>query len=235
MRANAGKAASSSCFSIMAKPSMPGLMRKHLKPATPASASGSQVSAVLAGQSAPRRPVDPALAGSGDSLGFERSYRRGFRKTIQGHIHQRGISAGGCGASGGREALPFRSAWFVDVHMRIHQPGQEHQVAECVQQRFARGVSGVAHRLDAPLLDHDRGRPHALRSDHPAGDKSLCHTSDIRAPLGRVQAKMNMKTENDFMQLAIRLATENVRAGLADLLGQWWSGMVRWSPPASTA
>ena len=86
--------------------------------------------------------------------------------------------------------------------------------------RASRGTSPrLAHRLDASLFDDDRGRPHSLRSDHPAGDKSLCHTSDIRAPLGRVQAKMNMKSENDFMRLAIRLATENVRSGVGGPFG----------------
>src|SRR5271156_32972 len=83
----------------------------------------------------------------------------------------------------------------------------------------ARCVCDAAHRLDAPLFNDYRGRPHSLGSNYPAGDKSLCHTSDIRAPPGRVQAKMNMKTENDFMQLAIRSATENVRSGVGGPFG----------------
>ncbi len=110
-------------------PGMPGSMRKHLNPATPAPANGTSVP-VEAGQSTPGYPIHTALAGGRCTFRFERGHRRCFRETIQRHIDQCGVTAGGGGASGGGESFPFRSARFVHVHMRIHQAGQQHQIAE---------------------------------------------------------------------------------------------------------
>ena len=167
-----------------------------MNPATPAAAKRRKVFVVLARQSTPGHPIHAALAGGRVALGFERSNRRGFRQAIERHIHQRGVAAGRGGAGGGGEAFPFRPARFVHVHMRIHQAGQQHQVAELVQQGCARYVSGLAHSLDASLFDDHRCRPHSLGRHHAAGDKSLCHTSDIRAALWRVQAKSPTRDEH---------------------------------------
>ena len=82
------------------------------------------MSLVEAGQSTPRRPIYAALAGGRISLGFERCHGCGLRKTIQRHIYQRGVTAGGGGACGGGKSFPLRSARFIHVHMRIDQPGQ---------------------------------------------------------------------------------------------------------------
>ena len=67
------------------------------------------------------------------------------------------------------------------MYVRIHQAGQQHQVAELMLQGGPRHVSGLVHRLDASLLNHDCCRPHTLGGNYAAGDKCLCHTSDIRA------------------------------------------------------
>jgi guanine deaminase len=79
----------------------------------------------------------------------------------------------------------------------------------------ARCVPRLSQRQDASLLNDDRCRTHALGRNYPVGDERLCHTSDIRAPLGRAQ----VQSETDFMQLAIRLATENVRNGVGGPFG----------------
>ncbi len=151
---------------------------------------------VLPRQAAPWRPVYVALAGRRLTLGFECSDRRCFRQAIERHIDQRGIAARRRSAGGGGEAFPFGSARFVHVHMRIHQAGQQHAIAELVHFGGARHGSGVAHFLDASLVDDDRCRPHSLRRDHAAGDKRLCHTSDIRAAPWRVQAKSPTRDED---------------------------------------
>ena len=44
------------------------------------------------------------------------------------------------------------------MHMRIDQPGKQHQVAEVVHDRCARCGSGLAHRLDASFFDDHRCR-----------------------------------------------------------------------------
>ena len=111
-----------------------------MNPATPASAKRRKVRVVEPRQSAPGRPVHAALAGGRISLGFERSHGCGLGQAIERHIHQRGVAAGRRGAGGGGESFPFRPARFVHVHMRIHQAGQQHQVAEWCS-RAARGAS----------------------------------------------------------------------------------------------
>ena len=123
MRANAGKAASSSCLLDHREAFDAGVDEEAFEPGDACLCQRCQVPGVQASQSAPRRPIDTALAGSGVTFGFECSHGCGFGKTIERHIHQRGVSTGGCGAGGGGEAFPLRPAWFVDVNMRIHQAG----------------------------------------------------------------------------------------------------------------
>ena len=82
------------------------------------------MSLVEAGQSAPGRPIYAALAGGRFSLGFERCHGCRLRKTIQRHIYQRGVTAGGGGTCGGGKSFPLRPARFIDVHMRIDQARQ---------------------------------------------------------------------------------------------------------------
>ena len=196
MRANAGSAASSSCLLDHGETFDAGIDQEALEPGHAGCRQGRKVFLVLPGQSTPGRPVHAALAGGRVTLGFERSNRGGFRQAIERHIHQRGVAAGRGGAGGGGEAFPFRPARFVDVHMRIHQAGQQHQVAELMQLRLRAVRLRAAHRLNASLLDDYRCRPHALGRDHAAGDKRLCHTSDIRAALWRVQAKSPTRDEH---------------------------------------
>ena len=127
------------------------------------------------GQSAPRRPIHAALPGGCGALGLKRGNRGGLWQAIQRHIHQRGVTAGRCGAGSGGEAFPFCPARFIHVDMRIHQAGQQHHVAELMQLGCARCVFGGEYCLNASLLDHDRRRPYSVGCDHAAGDKDLCH------------------------------------------------------------
>ena len=85
---------------------------------------------VLPRQSTPGHPIYAALPGGRIALGFERGDRGGLGQAIERHIDQRGVAPGRGGAGSGGEAFPFRAARFVYVHVRIHQAGQQHPVAE---------------------------------------------------------------------------------------------------------
>jgi hypothetical protein len=98
-------------------------MRKLLKPATPASASGSIWCWLPSTQPPQKATIDEALAASGVALEFESGGVGGLGQAVERHVDQRGEAPGGGGERGGAKALPLGAAGLVDVGMRVDQAG----------------------------------------------------------------------------------------------------------------
>ena len=137
---------------------------------------GSERVDVAAHYAAPRGPIYPGLAARGLALAFEGRNIDDLRGAVERHVDQGGHSTGGRGAGCGGEALPFGAAGLVDMHMRVHQSGEQHIVAEVVQARDGRHLIPSADTGNTFVLDqHGRGREAAGRK-HPGGPKGVCHT-----------------------------------------------------------
>ena len=141
-------------------------MRKHLKPGTPARASGRRWAWLSATAAAPGRPVDHALPGGCLALQFQRGDGGGFGQAVQGHVDQRGVAAGGGGARGGGEALPFGAAGLVDVDVGVDQAGENGAVAEVGHLGIGGQVGEDRRRRGGrpagTVFEQQRGAPRAL-------------------------------------------------------------------------
>src|SRR6202035_4945026 len=77
---------------------------------------------------APEPDVHVALAVGGGPFGGQRGGVGGGRDRVERHVDDRGDAPGRRGQRGGGEALPGGPARLVDVHVAVHQAGQQHLV-----------------------------------------------------------------------------------------------------------
>ena len=113
---------------------------------------------VIAHDSGPRHPVHVALAVCSLAFRFERSYGCRRRQAIEGHVHEQGVAASGCGARSGKESFPFRAPGFVDVDVRVDQPRQNGSLAKILHGNMRGKLMWRDNVKDSPVFDeHGRG------------------------------------------------------------------------------
>ena len=156
-------------------PSTPESSRKHLKPKTPASCSGAgrrRCRAPRRPRTRRRRTAWPAAAARLTSSAGDGG---GRRDAVERHVEDRGDAAGGRGAGGRGEALPLGAARLVDVHVGVHQPGQQHLVVGELDRLHRRDAGRpTVERLDPTILP-SRRRPAVAPAG--AGQRVAAETS----------------------------------------------------------
>ena len=143
--ATIGSASRRSASSTWANSSTPDGHRKHLKPSTPARASGASVGAIARHDAAPESDVDVAPAARRGALRLQASDGCRRRNAVERHVDDRRHAAGGRGARRVLEAFPLGSARLVDVHVGVDEAGQ-HDVCAGVQLRHACRAVDVSRR-----------------------------------------------------------------------------------------
>ena len=156
---------------------IPESIRKHLNPTTPASSSGP-IAAAFPGTAPPQNATSTAHCPAA-AAAFSRSASTddGHRHGVQRHVADRRHPAGQRGPRRGREPLPLGPPRLVDVHVRVHEPGQQGEVAEIDVavsvklrvvgvDRFDLFIPNVRRRLPHPIWQHHAGRPDDERLAH---------------------------------------------------------------------
>ena len=108
-------------------------------------------------------------------LGVETPDARRRWNAVERHVDDRRHAAGRRGPRAGLEPFPLRPARFVDVYVRIDQPGQEDTIADVDDARARRAVAVRRDGGNAPVADEDRrGADTAGGHDSLAGDDEFC-------------------------------------------------------------
>ena len=136
---------------------------------------GEDVGLVVGYGSAPRGPVDEALAVGGFALGFEGFDGCGFGETVEGHVDEGGVASCGGGASGGAEAFPFGASGFVDVDVGVDEAREDGVVAAVVDGGVTGEFGGAADCPDCAVFDEERCGTCALRGDDAVREEGVCH------------------------------------------------------------
>ena len=123
--ATIGIAARRSASPTCSNSSTPDGDRKHLKPRTPARASGSS-SPALPGTTPPQNAdVHVASSSRRRALRLKPCDRRRRRNAVERHVDERRDAAGRRRARRMLEAFPLGAARIVDVHVRIDEPRKD--------------------------------------------------------------------------------------------------------------
>ena len=86
-------------------------------------------SAALPGTAPPQNATSTASwPAAAACLAAQRGHGHGRRDAVQRHVHDRGHPARRGGGRRGREPFPLGAPGLVDVHVAVHQPGQQHLV-----------------------------------------------------------------------------------------------------------
>ena len=105
-----------------------GIGQETLEPEHAGVVQRSQVGHVAGNGTAPEAHVDEAILFRCFAFHLERSDVDRRRKAVQGHVDDRGDAARGGGPGGAGEALPLGATGIVDVHVGVHQAGEQHLV-----------------------------------------------------------------------------------------------------------
>ena len=113
-----------------ANSSTPDGHRKHLKPRTPAAASGSSSRGVARHHAAPEADVDVALARGRRALGLERLRRSWSAGMLLSGMSTSVVTPPAAAARVAVvEAFPIGAAGLVDVDVRVDEPGHDDEIA----------------------------------------------------------------------------------------------------------
>ena len=146
----------------------PGVGEERLEAEHPGLVQPGQVAQVAGHHATPETHVHVRGRPGGGLLFRERGGRGRRRQAVQRHVDQRGHPARSGGPCRGREALPLGAARLVDVHVGVHQPGQQHLgTGQFHGLDRVQGLPGARDRGDLPVADADRCRAHPVRGDHP--------------------------------------------------------------------
>ena len=143
--------------------------RKHLKPKTPASHSGSR-SARLPGTAPPQKPTSTAQL----AVGGRRLARRPATVVVGGigverHVDQRRDAAERGGPGGGGEALPLGAAGLVHVHVGVDHAGHARTTCRADAQHLARHVVvDRRHRRTLPSASSSVAGANVVVDQHAA-------------------------------------------------------------------
>ncbi len=109
---------------------------------------------------APEGALDAPASGGRVALALEGVPRGRHGAAVERHVHERRHAAGRRRARRAVEAFPFGAARLVHVHVAVHEPGQQHEIAHVLNWRSGRHRTAVHDRRD-PLAAHENG-PRAL-------------------------------------------------------------------------
>src|SRR5262249_42939163 len=113
--------------------------------------------------------IDPRLPRGGLLLLLQGIQVRGHGTAVQRHVYERGYAPRGRSPRRGPEAFPFRATRFVDVDMRLNQPGQNDELTDVENVTGERRRTGVVYGDDALAADPYVGRAAtARRANSPA-------------------------------------------------------------------
>ena len=146
---------------------------------------GFELMLIAVDAAAPEGVVDHALRGVVGAAGgcrfaleFECGDADGFGEAVEGHVDERGETAGSGGAGGGGEAFPLGAAGLVDVSVYVDEAGEQSEIAEI----FEGDIGGeIGERLDggdALAVDEDCGILFAVEGDDATGAESVYHDAD---------------------------------------------------------
>jgi hypothetical protein len=121
--------------------------------------------------------VHPALLLGRLALGAQSLDGRGRRQAPERHVHDGRDPAGRGGAGGREDALPLRAPGLGRADMRVHQSGEDHEVAGGEGVVATRDIVEVPHRLDHPVADVDRSGLELAAG----GDAMAANDRDARA------------------------------------------------------
>src|SRR5271165_1737607 len=181
-----------------------GMNQKTLESCYPRPSQRLNVGWVIRDNPAPGPPIDPAPASRRLALSLERGNIGGGRQAIQRHVHQQGISARCRGARGGLKPFPFRSAWIVDVHMGIDEPGKNRRSAEILRILHLSRHSIECHQVADSVAFHKHGRwTHPFRCHYPAGEEGA--QTHRRKRVSR-QSLLRLRQEGSPLSIVFQLA-----------------------------
>ena len=114
----------------------------------------------------PEAHIDVGLLGGHGPFDLQGGDVHGGRQAVQGHVDDGGDAAGRGRAGRRGEAFPFGAAGFVDVHVGVHQAGQQHLVVGQLDAPPGRQVRVDGFdRGDPAVADRDGGRAFTGRGD----------------------------------------------------------------------
>jgi hypothetical protein len=146
----------------------PGGGQEGLEADHPGVVEAAELAGVAGHGPAPEGDVDVQLAVGGLALGLQSGDVHGGRDRVERHVDQGGDAAGGGGQGGAGEALPFRPAGLVDVHVAVDQPRQQDLVGGQGDGPPAGQPGGQRlHGGDAAVADGHAGGRLAGRRDRP--------------------------------------------------------------------
>ena len=87
-------------------------------------------------------------------------------QTVQWHVDEKRVAAGGCGACGGVEAFPVGAAGIVDVHVGIDEAGENHSVGKIINRRVGRDLMGSYDVEDATVFYEQGGGTDGVWGDY---------------------------------------------------------------------
>ena len=114
--------------------------------------------------------------------------RRG--DAVEGHVDDRRDPACRGGSGRAREALPLGAAGLVDVHMAVHDAGQQHLVGRQIDVRVA--LQAGADGLDDTAGDTDLGAAHLAvdESGCRAHDQLVVLRHDVPSPVDTIETDL---------------------------------------------
>jgi hypothetical protein len=152
-----------------------GVDEEALVAADACAGQGEDVGLVVGYGSAPRGPVDEALALCGLALGFEGFDGGGLGEAVEGHVDEGGKASGGGCASCGTEALPFGASGLIDVDVSVDEAGEDGVVSAVVEDGVWGEFGAVANGMEDAVFDEERGGTCALRRDDAIREEGMCH------------------------------------------------------------
>ena len=106
----------------------PRRRQEALEPEHPRLVQRRERAEIVGHRPSPEADVDVRRRCGRGLLDGQRLGGRRRRERVEGHVHDRRDTAGRRGERRRAEALPLRAAGLVDVHVRVHQSGQQHGV-----------------------------------------------------------------------------------------------------------
>ena len=155
--------------------------QEALEPEHPGLVQRRQLGGVARDGPAPEPHIHERLRCGHLLLGPQRRHRHRGRNAVQRHVDQGGHPAGRRRPGRGREPLPLGAAGLVDVHVRVHQAGQQRLVPGQLQHPGA--VEPGPQRLDGG--NHAAGDAHLNRNGPGAGQHGPAADHQVEARAAR--------------------------------------------------
>jgi len=161
----------------------PGIQQERLEPEDPGVVQLPQRTQAGGNGTAPEADVDEAVVLCGFLLGPQSRYVDGGWDAVQRHVDEGGDPACGSRPGSRGKALPVGAAGFVDVHMRVHQAGQQHLIVGELHSLGAVRCGVVAEHVgNLTVADRYRTAPLEAVDDGPRRPDEQVVDAHCRTP-----------------------------------------------------